>query len=155
MLNMPLESLKTDFSNKTYVIWKKIHTFFFLLRSSILKLNYLSNYGSSIYEIWFCNIPLNFHFNSTTLSWFGYFKANLHRISHNDLSMDLFSRVHLYNVPRLIVSSLGSEIATQETIVHVIVATFYNIPIWCLEQELWIFSHDHLFLMKVGSLKNP
>ena len=153
---MPLESIQLDSSNKTYAIReKKIHTFYFLLRSSILKLNYLCNCRSSISEIWPCSIPLKLLSNFIGLTWFGLFKAKLCPISHNDPNMDWFSRANLYDFPCVTVSSFGSEIDRKETKVHVLVATFYNIPIQCSERELWRFSHDHLFAIKFRSLKKP
>ena len=57
----------------------------------------------------------------------------------------LVSRVNLYGVPRVTISSFGSEIDTRETKIPVISATFYKIPILFLESELWQFSQGHLF----------
>ena len=152
---MHLETLQTAFSNKTYAIWKQIHNFFLLLRSSILKLNYLYNFGSSITKIRPWSSPLKLLCNATGLTSFGFFKSKLCPISHNELIMDSFNRVNLYGMPRVIVSSFGFEIDTKETTVRLIQSTFYIIPIRCLERELWRFSHYHLFEKKFGSLKNP
>ena len=152
--NMPLESIQIDFSNKTYAIRKKIHTFFLLLRSSILKLDYICDCSTSIFDFWYQRIPMNYLSNAIGLTWFGLFKAKLCPIARNDLIMDWFNRANLYDLPRVTVSSFGSEIYRQETKIHVLPANFYSIPIWCSERELWIFSHDHLFEMKFGSLKN-
>ena len=124
-----------------------------LLRSSILKLDYLCDYGSSISKIQHWIHPLNSLLNSTVLTWFGFSKTNLCPISHNDLIMDWFSIANLYGLPRVTVSSFASEIDSQETRVRVLVTTFYGTPIRCPERELLNFSHDHLFEMKFRSLK--
>ena len=151
---MPLESIQLDSSNKTYAIRKKkIHTFYLILRSSILKLNYLCNCRSLISEIFPCSIPLELLSNVTGLTWFGFFKAKLCPISHNDAIMDWFSRANLYYLPHVTVSSFGSGIDRQEARVCVLAATYYRLPIWCSKRELWIFSHDNLFEMKFRSLK--
>ena len=142
---MPLKSLQPDFSNKNYAIWKKIHHFFLLLRCLILKLNYLCNSGYSISEIWSCSIPLSLISNATGLTWFGYFKTKLCRISHNDLIMDWFSRAKLYSMPRVTFSSFSSEIDTWETKVCLHVVTFYRIPIRCLERVMMIFPSSPLW----------
>ena len=152
---MPLESLQTDFSNKTYAIWKKIHTFFFLLRSSILKLMYLYNFGYSIYKITSCSSPMKFILNAIGPTWFGFYKTNLCPIFHNDLIVDWFNRENLYGIPRVTTYSFGFEIDKHDTIVHVILATFYRIPIWCSKRELWWFFQGHLFEMKFRSLQKP
>ena len=133
----------------------KIYTFFLLLGSSILKLNYFCNCRPSISEIWSCSIHLNLLSNATGMTWFGYFNTKLCRISHNDLIMVWLSRAHLYGVPRLTISSFSYEIDIQETKVHLIAATFYRIPIRYSERYLWRFSQCHLFEMKFGSLKKP
>ena len=151
--NMPLESLQTDFSNKTYAIKKKIHTFFFRLRSSILKLMYLCIFQSPIFYLSCFSSPPNLLSNSIGLTWFWFFNTKLFTISHNDLIMDWFSRSNLYSVPHVIVSSFSSEIYIQETTFHLVSSNFYRIPIWLLERELWQFSQGHLFEMKLGSLK--
>ena len=152
--NMPLESLQTELSNKTYAIWKKIHTFFFLLRSSVLKLMYLCNFGSSISKIWSCSRPINFLLNATGLTWFGFLKAKLFPISHNDVIMDWFSRVNLYGVPCVIVSYFGFEIDTQELQCMYLRQLFTEFQ-FDAQRELWRFSHNHLFEMKFESLKKP
>ena len=66
---MPLEPIQIYSSNKTYAIRKKIHTFFLLLKSLILQLNYLYDCRSSISEIHPCSIPLKILSNSTGLIW--------------------------------------------------------------------------------------
>ena len=93
-------------------------------------------------------------FQATGLTWFGFLKAKLCPISHNDLIMEWFSSANLYDLPLVTVSSFSSEIDRKETTVYVIAITFYDTPILCLERELWMFSHDHLFEMKFRSLKN-
>ena len=150
---MPLESIQIDSSNKTYSIRKKIHTFFLLLRSSILKLDFLYDCGSSIFKIRQWGSLLNYLSNATCLTWFGFSKAKLCPISHNDLIMDWFSTTNLYDLPRVTVLSFGSKIDSQETTVCVLATNFYGTPIRCSERELWIFSHHHLFEMKFRSLK--
>ena len=132
---MPLESIQIDSSNKTYAIQKKIHTFFLLLSSSILKLYYLCNYEYSLSEIWSYSSPLNLLSNLTGLTRFRFFMTKLCLISHNDLIMDYFRRANLYDMPRVIVSSFGSEIDTKETKVHVLVENFYIIVIRCSEKK--------------------
>ena len=102
---------------------EKIHTFFLLLRSSILKLDYLCDCGSSISEIWHWGILLNYLSNATSLTWFGFPKENLCPISHNDLIMDWFNRSNLYDLPNVTVFSLSSEIDSKETKVCVFVST--------------------------------
>ena len=69
--------------------------------------------------------------------------------------MDWFSRENLYNLPRVTVFSFGSEIYRQENKIYVLPVIFYRIIIWCTERELWIFSQNHLFEMKFGSLTKP
>ena len=141
------------FKQGLYNFLKNTHLFL-LLRSSILKLNYLCDFRSSISKIRPCSIPLNLLSSATGLNWFGFFKAKLCPISHNVLIMYLFNRANLYGVPRVTVSSFSCQIDTQETKVHVISFTFYRILIQCSERELWKFHHGHLFKMKFGSLKN-
>ena len=91
---------------------KKIHTFFLLLRSSILKLDYLCDCSTSISYFQYQRIPLNYISNSIGLTWFGFSKTKLCPISHNDLIMDWFSRANLYDVPCITISSFDSEIDT-------------------------------------------
>ena len=123
------------------------------MRSSILKLTYIYTCRSSIFEIKHYSSPLKLLSNSIGLTWFGFFKTKLCPMSHNDLIMDWVSRANSYDFPHVTVWSYGSKIDIKETIVHLIQATSYRIPIQCSERELWIFSHDHLFEMKFGSLK--
>ena len=123
----------------------QIHTFFFLLRSSILKLNYLYDFLSSISENWPYGSPLNPLSNAIGLTWFGFFKTKLCPISHDDLIMYSLSRAKLYDLPCVTVSSFSSEIDTQETKVCAILDTLYRIPIWYSKRELWWFSQGHLF----------
>ena len=96
---------------------------------------------------------MNSLLNSTGLTGFGFSKTKVSPISHNDLIMDWFSRVNLYDLPRVTVSSFTSEIYSHETTIRVLVTTFYGTPILCSERELLEFSHDHLFEMKLRSLK--
>ena len=131
---------------------KTIHTFFLILRSSILKMNYLCNFRYLIYEIWPWISPLNLLSNAIGMTRFGFLKSNLCPISYDDLIMDWFSRANLYELKRVTVSSFGFEIDRQETTVCVLAVNFYSIPIRCSERELWRFSHDKLFEMKFKSL---
>ena len=73
--------------------------------------------------------------NATGLTQFGFFKRELYPISHNALIMDCFSRVHLYGMPCVIVSSFGSEIDREKSTECSISATFYGIPIRYSERE--------------------
>ena len=149
-----MESLQTSFSNKRYAILKTNYTpFFLLLRSSILKLDYLYDCSHSISKIWHWGSLLNYLSNATGLTWFGFSKAKLCPISHNDLIMDWFSRANLYDLPRVTVLYFSFEIDRKEATVGVLTTTFQDTPIWCSERELWIFSHNHLFEMKFRSLK--
>ena len=132
---------------------KNIHTFFFLFRRSILKLDNLYYWSTSISEFQYQRRPLNYLSNATGLTWFGFSKTKLCPISHNDLILDWFSRANLYDLPHVTVSSFVSEIDSQETTVRVLVTTFYGTQIHYLERELLNFSHDHLFEMKFKSLK--
>ena len=152
---MPLESIQIDSSRRLLQLGKKknIHTFFLLLRNSILKLDYLYDCITSIFEFQYQHSPLNYLSNSTGLTWFGFSKTKLCPISHNHLIMDWFSRANLYDLPRVTVSSFVSEIDSQETTVCVLATNFYSTPIRCPERELLNFSHDHLFEMKFRSLK--
>ena len=122
-------------------------------RRSILKLNYLCNWKSSIFEIQPCSSPLKLLSNATGLTWFGFYKTNLCPIYHNDLILDWFSRANLYDLPRVTVLLFVSEIDSQETTGRELVTNFYGTPIKSPERELLKFSHDHLFEMKFGSLK--
>ena len=124
-----------------------------LLRISILKLNYLCDFGSSIFEIRPCSSPMNIISNATGMTWFGFFKKKLCPIPHNDLIMDWFSRANLYELPRVTVLSFVSKIDSQETKFCVLVTNFYRTRIQYPERDLLNFSHDHLFEMKFRSLK--
>ena len=119
-----------------------------------MKLDYLYDCSTSISEFRYQCSPLNYLSNSTGLTWFGFSKTKLCPISHNDLIMDWFSRVNLYDFPRVTVSSLSSKIDSQETKIRLIATNFYGTPIRCSERDLLKFSHNHLFEMKFRSLKN-
>ena len=67
--------------------------------------------------------------NSTGLTQFGFFKRELYPISHNALIMDCFSRAHLYDMPRVTVSSFGSKIDREKRTDCEISTDFYEIPI--------------------------
>ena len=133
---------------------KKKYTHLLLaFRSSILKLNYLCNWKSSISQIQPCSSPLKLLSNAIGLTWFWCSKTKLCPISHNDLILDWFSRANLYDLPRVTVLSFVSEIDSQETTGCVLVTTFDGTPIQSSERELFNVSHDHLFEMKFRSLK--
>ena len=131
----------------------QIHTFFFPLRSSILKLNYICDFRSSIFDTQHWSSPLNSILNAIGLTWFWFSKTKLCPISHNDLIMDWFSIANLYDLPRVTVPSFVSEMDIQETKFCVLVTNFYGTPIRCPERELLNFFHDHLFEMQFRSLK--
>ena len=79
-------------------------------KSSILNLVYIFYFISSISNFRSCSSPLSHIFNAIGLTQFGFFKRELYPISHNALIMDCFSKENLYGVPRVPVSSFGSEI---------------------------------------------
>jgi len=122
-------------------------------RRSILKLNYLCNWKSSISEIQPCSSPLKLLSNATGMTWFWFSKTKLCPISHNDLILDWFSRANLYDLPCVTVLSFVFIIDSEETIGCVLVTNFDGTPIQYSERELLNFSHDHLFEMKFRSLK--
>ena len=125
----PLNQFKLILKRRLMKFRKKIHTFLLLLRTSVLKLNYLCNFRSLISEIQPYSSTLNLLSNATGSTWFLFFKTKLCPISHNDLIMDLFSRANLYDVPRVTFFSFGSEIDIQKNTVRLIAVTFYIIPI--------------------------
>ena len=113
---MPFEFLQTNFSNQAYAKFKKKTTHLFTLcRSLILNLMYLCNFGSSSSEIVICSSPLCPLSNSTSLIQVGFSKEELCTISQDDLIIEQFSRANLYDVPRVTVSTFGSEKFIQET----------------------------------------
>ena len=124
-------------------------------RSSILNLVYLCYFRSPISNFWSCSSPLSHLSNSIVLTQFGFFKRELYPISHNALIIDCFSRAYLYGVPRVIFSSFGSKIDKVETKDFEISITFYGIPIWYSERELWIFYQGHFFEMNFRNLQKP
>ena len=130
-------------------------SFFLPSRSLILNLVYLCYFKSPIYDFHSYSILLNPLSNAIGLTQFGFFKRELCPISHNALIMDCFSRVHLYSVPPIIVSSFSSEIDTKKSKFHEISSTLYKIQIQFSERELWWFSQGHLFEMKFRSLSKP
>ena len=112
--------------------------FFIILpsRSMILNMMYPCDFRSLICDLRSCSSPLSLLSNATGLSRFGFFKAKLCLISHNDLIMDQFNKANLYDMPRVTVSSFGSKIDTQKTKVRALSATFYRISIFFSEREL-------------------
>ena len=114
---------------------------------------YLCYFRSPICDNWSCSSPLSLLSNATCLTQFGFFKAMLFPISHNDLIMDQFSRAKLYGVPHVTVSSLASEIDIEKDTDHALTTTFYIIPIRYSERELWWFSQGHFFEMNFRSLQ--
>ena len=95
-------------------------------RSSILNLVYLYYFRSPISNFNYYIIPLSHISNSTGLTQFGFFKGELYPISHNALIMDCFSRANLYDVPRVTVSSFGSEIDRNKCTGCEISSNFYG-----------------------------
>jgi len=112
---MPFEFLQNNFSNQAYarILKKTTHLF--------------SPFSSS--EIATCGSPLHPLSNATSLIEFRFSKKKLCTISQDDLIIYLFRRTNLYEVPRVTVLTLGSEKYTQETIVHHIFVTSYEISI--------------------------
>jgi len=133
---MPFESHETNFSNKTYANFKKLHTFFMLCRSSILNLLYLCNFGSLRSKISSCGIPKSLLSNPTNQTKIRFFKKKLCQISHNALTMDWFSRAKLYRMPQVTVSTFVPQIATRKTTICAFSATFYRIQNRCLKRKL-------------------
>ena len=113
--NIPFESLQTDFSNKSYAKILKMHTFFLLFRSSILKLSYLCNFGSPRFEILSCGIPLSILSNPISHTEIGLDKIKLCPISHDDLVMHLFSTVNLYRMPHVTILTSSPKNDTRKT----------------------------------------
>ena len=103
--------------------------FFLPSRSSILNLVYLCYFRSSISDFQYCSISLSYLSNATGMTQFGFFKRELYPISHNALIMDCFSRVHLYGVPCVIVSSFNSKIDRAKIKDCALSANFYGITI--------------------------
>ena len=79
-----------------------------------MNLVYFCNFWSPRYEISSCGNPLSNISNSASLINIGFSNEELCQISHNDRSIDLFSRENLYDMLRVIVSTLGSENGTQK-----------------------------------------
>ena len=87
---------------------------------------YLCNFGSPKFEIGSCSNPLSNLSNPASLINIGFSNEELCQISHDDLSIDLFSRVNLYDVPCVTVSTLGYENGTKKTKVYPLSATSYE-----------------------------
>ena len=140
-LNMPLESLQTYFSNNPYAIWNK-NTHLFLAFEE-LDIDTELSLWFWIFNIW--NSVLKYpsessfecHRSDLILILQGKVMPNLPQWPN----YGLFSKDNLYDMPRVTVSSFDSEIDIPKTTVHVLVANFYRITIWCSEIELWRFSH--------------
>ena len=133
---MPFEFLQTNFSNQAYAKIKKTTHPFLLCKSLILNLMYLYNFKSSSSKIATCSSPLCPISNATSQIQIGFSKKELCTISHSDLIIDKFSRSNLYDVPRVVVSTFGSEKYTQETIVHPLFVPSYEISIQCSKRKL-------------------
>ena len=103
-----------------------------------MNLMYLCHFRSLISDFWFCSIPLSNLSNATGLTQFGFFKKELCPISHNALSMDSFSRAHLYDMPRVTVYSSGSEIDREKIIDYALSSNFYGIPMRYSERVMMI-----------------
>ena len=151
----PWNHVKLIFKQDLCNFKNQIHTFFLAFEKLDIE-NELS--------LWFLifNIsnsalkyPLKPFSNAIGLTWFGFFKAKLCPISHDDLIMDWFSRANLYNLPRIIGSSFGSEIDIKKTTVCVLMETFYRIPIRCSERESYDdFPKVTYFRWNSGACKN-
>jgi len=74
-----------------------------------LNLMYLCNCGSPRSRISSCGNPLSNLSNPTSLIKIGFSKEELCQISHDNLSIDRFSRVNLYNMSQVTIWTLGSE----------------------------------------------
>ena len=97
-----------------------------LPRISILNMVYLCYFSSPICDFRFYSITLSLLSNSTGLTQFWFFKKDLCPISHNALIMDCFRKAYLYGVPRVTISSFGSEIDRAHTTVCALSSTIYG-----------------------------
>ena len=132
----PLNSFKLIFQTNLMQKFKRTTHLFSLCRSSILNLMYLYNFGSSNSEIATCSSLLRPLSNATSLNQIGFSKEELCEISHGDLLLDWFSRAKLYDVPRVTVSTFGSEKHPQETTVRPLSVPSYETSIRCSERKL-------------------
>lgn len=105
----------------------------------------LFNFGSPRSEIRSYGIPLNLLSNVTSQTKNGLLKVRFFPISHDDLIMDWFNRVHLYKVPHVTIMIFDPENDTWKTKVRAISVTFYKIQIWCSKRKWWWFFLGHLF----------
>jgi len=135
--------------------WSLNACFFLNFRKSILNLLYLCNFASQGSEISSCGSPLSLISNPTVLIKIGFFKNELCPISHDDLIIDFFNNVKLYEDPCVTVATFVPENTTQKTTVSALSTTIYEILIQCWERKLWQVSQRHLFYMKFGCLQNP
>ena len=153
-----LPSVAPWFSFLSYKLWSfatldnTCSSFLLPSRSSILNLVYLCYFRSSISDFQSYIIPLSHLSNAIVLTQFGFSKRELYPISHNALIMECFSRAHLYGMPRVTVSSFGSEINIEKTKFCVLFVTFYRIPIRYSERELWRIYQGHFFEINFRSL---
>jgi len=145
---MPFEFLQTNFSNQAYEKIKNKTTHpFSHCRSLILNLMYFYHFGSSSSKIVTYISPLCPLSNATSLIQIGFSKEELCTISLDDLIIDLSRRLNLYEVPRVTISTFGSEKYLQETTVYPLSVPSYKISIQCSKRKLWWFSPGHLFGM--------
>lgn len=75
---------------------------------------YLCNCGSPRSEISSYGNPMSNISNPTSLMKIGFSNEGLCQISHDDLSIDWFSRVNFHDVPRVTVLTLSSENDTKK-----------------------------------------
>ena len=101
-----------------------------------MPLMYLCTFQSSSSEFVAYISPLCPLSNATSLTQSGFSKEELCEISHSDLLLDWFSRVNLYDVPQVTVSTFESENHPNETTARPISVPFYGISIQSSEREL-------------------
>ena len=85
---------------------------------------YLYNCGSRISEISSYKSLLSPLSNPTSLIKIGFSKEELCQISHGDLIIKIFNRENLYDMPRVTISTLGSETDTQQTTIGLLLSLF-------------------------------
>jgi len=126
---MPFESLQTNFSNQTYAKFKKTtHNFFRFVgvRYSICFYLYLKYQR---FEIVSCGSPMSPISNPTIPINIRFFKKESCQISYNDLMIDWFSRVNLYDLLCVTVEDFRHENDIQKTTIRPRFVTSYKISI--------------------------
>ena len=92
----------------------------------MLNMMYFGNFASPRSELSSYGNPLSKISNCTSMINIGFSNEDLCKISHDDLSIDLFSRVNFYNMPQVLVSTFGSENGTPKTTVRSLSVNFYE-----------------------------